>query len=308
MAEADPNEHVQAEFIGKVEDFVASDQGVTIKQFIELTQMDNNTFKEARKPSYRNEAGDLVEYNSHVYKAVEKARSNLSDMSEVFTNGLLGLQKIIALKYTNNANVKQARAASDQARRMIDIIEDSITDIRAGNERGGYFPQVQFETIMQIKDNLSKAMNANTLTRDYAFADVVDNVIAKIDINKIPAHAQRSNPLLDRYWEKDPLFVLKEYGDQASQFNKMIRTQTTYLEALKHLPKTDVEFQKGLRRFIDEEYTVFTMGTTGRPDWANGAVTVLNSLATARTMGLNITGAVKNAASADHFYSRVGIG
>ena len=307
MAEADPNEHVQAEFIGKLEDFVASDQGATIKQFIELTQMDNNTFKEARKPSYRNEAGNLVEYNSHVYKAVEKARTNLNDMSKVYTNGLLGLQKIIALKYTNNTDIKQARAGSDQARRMIDIIEDSITDIKAGNERGGYFPQVQFETIMQIKDNLSKAMNANRLTRDYAFADVVDNVIAKIDINKIPSHAQRSNPLLDRYWEKDPLFVLKEYGDQAAQFNKMIKTQITYLEALKHLPKTDVEFQKGLRRFIDEEYTVFTMGTSGRPDWANGAVTVLNSLATARTMGLNITGAVKNAASAVHFYSRVGI-
>ena len=308
MADADPNEHVQAEFVGKIESFVAGDEGRTIREFIELTQMDNETFKEARKPSYRNEAGDLVEYNSHVYKAVEKARSNLGDMSKVFTNGLRGLQQIIALKYTNSTDIKQARAGSDQASRMIDIVEDSITDIAAGNERGGYFPQVQFETIMQIKENLSKAMNANTLSRDYAFADVVDNVIAKIDINKIPAHAQRTNPLLDKYWEKDPLFVLKEYGDQAAQFNKMIRTQITYLDALKHLPKSDVEFQNGLRRFIDEEYTVFTQGTSGRPDWANGAVTVLNSLATARTMGLNITGAVKNAASAVHFYSRVGIG
>ena len=308
MSEADPNEHVQAEFVGKIEDLIASDKGQTIREFIELTQMDTETFDNARKPSYRNEAGDLVNYNSHVYKAVQKARENLSDMSGVFTNGLVDLQKIIALKYTNSTDIKQARAGSDQARRMIDIIQDSITDITAGNKKGGYFPQVQFETIMQIKENLSKAMNANTLTRDYAFADVVDNVIAKIDINKIPAHAQRSNPLLNRYWEKDPLFVLKEYGDQAAQFNKMTKTQITYLEALKHLPSTDVEFQNGLRRFIDEEYTVFTQGTTGRPDWANGAVTVLNSLATARTMGLNITGAVKNAASAIHFYSRVGLG
>ena len=308
MAEADPNEHVQAEFIGKLEDFIASDKGSTTREFIELVQMNKDTFEEARKPSYRDEAGDLRSYNSHVYEAVKKARANLQDMGGVYVNGLLGLQKIIALKYTNNANIKEARAGSNEARRMIDIIEDSITDIREGNKVGGYFPQVQFETIMKIKDNLSKAMNANTLTRDYAFADVVDNVIAKIDINKIPAHAQKRNPLLDKYWEKDPLMVLKEYGDQAAQFNKMIRTQTAYLEALKHLPKTDIEFQKGLKRFIDEEYTVFTMGTAGRPDWANGAVTTLNSLATARTMGLNITGAVKNAASAVHFYSRVGIG
>lgn len=306
MAEADPNEHVQAEFVGKIEDFIAGDKGKTIREFIELTQMDNDTFINARKPSYRNEAGDLVNYNSHVYKAVEKARDNLSDMSSVFTNGLRDLQKIIALKYTNNTDIKQARAGSNQAKRMIDIIEDSIADITAGNKRGGYFPQVQFETIMQIKENLSKAMNANTLTRDYAFSNVVDNIIAKMDINKIPAHAQRSNPLLQRYWEKDPLFVLKEYGDQAAQFNKMTKTQLTYLEALKHLPKSDVEFQKGLRRFIDEEYTVFTRGTAGRPDWANNSVTALNALQTARTMGLNITGAIKNAASAIHFYSRVG--
>lgn len=83
MAEADPNEHVQAEFVGKIEDFIAGDKGKTIREFIELTQMDNDTFINARKPSYRNEAGDLVNYNSHVYKAVEKARDNLSDMSRV---------------------------------------------------------------------------------------------------------------------------------------------------------------------------------------------------------------------------------
>ena len=306
MANADPNEHVQAEFIGKLESFVASDKGKTIREFIELVQMDNDTFTNARKPSYRNEKGDLTDYNPHVYKAVERARDNLKSMGSVYTNGLLGLQKIIALKYTNSTDVKAAKA-DKTAGRMIEIIEESITDIKKGNDRGGYFPQVQFETMMQIKDRLSKAMNANLINRDYAFADVVDNVIAKIDINKIPAHAQKRNPLLDKYWEKDPLMVLKEYGDQAAQFNKMISTQVTYLDALKNLPKSDTQFQKGLRRFIDEEYTVFTQGASGRPDWANKAVTTLNAYQTARTMGLNITGAVKNAASAIHFYSRVGI-
>ena len=63
MANADPNEHVQAEFIGKIESFVASDKGKTIREFIELVQMDNDTFSNARKPSYRNEQGDFVDYN-----------------------------------------------------------------------------------------------------------------------------------------------------------------------------------------------------------------------------------------------------
>ena len=80
MATADPNEHVQAEFIGKLESFVASDKGKTIREFIELVQMDNDTFTSARKPSYRNEKGDLTDYNPHVYKAVERASDNLKSM------------------------------------------------------------------------------------------------------------------------------------------------------------------------------------------------------------------------------------
>ena len=224
----------------------------------------------------------------------------------MYTNGLVGLQKIIALKYTNNSDIKAART-NKQARRMIDIIEDSITDVKAGREKGGYFPHVQFETLMQIKDKLSQAMIADKTTMDYKFSDVVDNILAKVDINKIPAHAQKRNPTLEQYWEKDPLMVLKEYGDQATQFNKLVNTQIEYLDALRHLPLTDIKFQKGLKRFLQEEYAVFTMGTSERPAFVNKAVTTLNALQTARTMGLNITGAVKNAASAIHFYSRVGL-
>ena len=143
---------------------------------------------------------------------------------------------------------------------------------------------------------------------DYAFSNMVDNVISGMDLKHIPAHAKKQNPLLEQYYEKDPLMVLKEYGDQATQFNKLINTQIQYLEALKHLPKDNSEFADGLKRFIQEEYAVFTMGSGGRNEWANKAVTTLNAVQTARTMGLNITGAIKNAASAVHFYSRVGFG
>jgi len=308
MANADPNENVQAEFVNKIEDFVNRDkEGKTLKQFIELIHMDKDTFNSARKPSYRNDKGQLVDYNTHVYKAVERARENLNEMGSVYANGLRKLQSIVALKYTNQPNVKKAMG-DRKAARMIETIEQSITDITEGNKRGGYFPQIQFETMMQLKDNLSKAMTANSLNKDAAFENMVGNTIAQMDINSMPAHAKKRNPLLEKYWEKDPLMVLKEYGDQAAQFNKMVTTQATYLEALQNLPKSDTQFQKGLRRFIEEEYTVFNRGTSGRPDWVNKAVTTLNALQTARTMGLNITGAVKNAASAIHFYSRVGFG
>ena len=194
---------------------------------------------------------------------------------------------------------------------MIDIIDKSIVDINKGLDKktgGGYFPHVQFDTLLQTRERLAEAMIANVSGKDYAFSNMVDNVISGMDLKQIPAHAKKPNALLEQYYEKDPLMVLKEYGDQATQFNKLIHTQITYLEALKHLPKDNTEFSKGLKRFIQEEYAVFTLGSGGRNEWANKAVTTLNALQTARTMGLNITGAVKNAASAIHFYSKVGLG
>jgi len=307
MANADPNEQVQAEFVNKIETFVNKDkEGKTLKQFIELIHMDKAIFEEARKPSYRDKDGNKVNFNSHVYEAVKVARQNLNEMGNVYVNGLRKLQNIVALKYTNQSKPDLAMG-NPKARKMIETIEESIIDITNGNKEGGYFPQIQFETMLQIKDKLSEAMTANALQKDASFENLVGNVIGKIDINSMPAHAKKKNPHLEKFWEKDPLMVLKEYGDQAAQFNKMVTTQQTYLEALQQIPKTDTQFQKGLRKFIEEEYTVFNRGTSGRPDWVNKAVTTLNAVQTARTMGLNITGAVKNAASAIHFYSRVGI-
>jgi len=315
MAEADPSEHTEAEFINKLENFIAKnpdptkDKGKTIREFHELVEMSNAEFQEARKPSFRNSKGELVTYNSHVYQAVKKARNNLNEMAKVYIQGLTGLQKIIALKYENHSDVNTVK--DKQALRMIDIINKSIIDIKAGIDPktgGGYFPHVQFDTLLQTRERLAEAMIANVSGKDYAFSNMVDNVISGMDLKQIPAHAKKTNPLLEQYYERDPLMVLKEYGDQATQFNKLIHTQITYLEALKHLPKDDSEFTNGLKRFIQEEYAVFTLGSGGRNEWANKAVTTLNAIQTARTMGLNITGAVKNAASAIHFYSKVGIG
>lgn len=313
MIEGDPAEHIQAEFVTKIEDFIAGKEGKTIRDFLDLVQMDDATFRAAKGKDFTdpNEGsktfGQKRTYNSHVYEAVIKARRNLKNMSKVYVLGLQGLQKIISLKYTNDTNIKNARL-NNVANRMIKTVQESIDDINKGALEGGYFPHVQFETILHIKDKLSKAMTSKRDKLDDSFSTVVDNIIQRVDSSLIPAHARKRNTNIEDWWEKDPMMVLKEYGDQAVQFNKMVNTQITYLDALKHLPTTNMEFQKGLRRFIEEEYTVFTMGTTGRPDWVNMSVLTLNAIQTGRTMGLNITGAVKNAASAMHFYSRVGFG
>ena len=78
---------------------------------------------------------------------------------------------------------------------------------------------------------------------------------------------------------------------------------------MSQIPKTNnTQFLNGLKKFLVEEYTVFTEGTRSRPDWVNNMVYYVNAFQTARTMGFNITGAAKNAASAVHYFSHVGLG
>ena len=56
-----------------------------------------------------------------------------------------------------------------------------------------------------------------------------------------------------------------------------------------------------------EEYLVANdVGKEQRPEWVNSTVRIVNGFQTARTMGLNVTGGVKNAGSVVHFLSKVG--
>ena len=159
---------------------------------------------------------------------------------------------------------------------------------------------------MSIKAKMDAMMNSPINGREAATSALME-VINSINVNRIPDSIKRRGAELLTVWEKDPLLVIGEYGNQAINFNKNMFTARTYLESLKNLTNTGETFQKGVKRFIDEEFAVFTRGTSQRPDWANNAVMTLNALQTARTMGLNITGAIKNATSALHFYSRVGL-
>jgi hypothetical protein len=306
MAKADASEATMNDFVSRMKDLIESNEGKTIKQYHELIHMSTDEFKAARRKDYRNEAGELVDYNAKVYSAVEKSRIMLDDVGGIYLKGLTQLKQIVALKYSNTSNLNEAMARNPIVRRFVETIDQSIKDIEKGIEKGGYFPQIEFQNMMTIKENLSKAMTANKFQNDFEFTNLVDNILSKMNVGSIPHHAQKRNPKLQKYWEKDPMMVLKEYGDQAVQFNKLLFTQKAYLEALGNLPKSDTQFAKGMERFINEEYAVFTKGTGERALWANRAVTTLNAFQTARTMGLNITGAVKNGASAINYYSRVG--
>ena len=317
-----------ADFIAAMKDFIASDQGTTIRQFNHLMELSNGDFKKARNekftdtrefldPGINKEKNDYfnqeIKFNPHTYRAAEYGRKLTLEMGKIYINGLKPFRELIALRYANTRDVKKAMAESSKAEYLIKKIDEHIKKMneltKTKDANGGYFPHMTFDTIIEIKARMAEAMDANLSNRDATFDSTVDAILKRVNLDKVPAHVRERGTSLGRFWEKDPQFVLNEYGHQAIQFNKVVHTQINYLDALRHIPKSEnpTKFVKGLKRFIEEEYTVFTHGTSGRPAWVNNIVMSLNALQTARTMGINITGGVKNFLSAAHFYSRVGL-
>jgi len=322
LAEDPQSVGLQAKFVDAIKYFTEKDvEGRTIKQFIKLVHLSNTDFKNARKTDWKDpnefltdgktpnpDFGLEVTFNSHVYQAVEVARQQLNDMGKVQVRGLEMLQKLIAVKYTGEHNINEARRMDKKVDRFITKIEDTIKDMKMGMDpktnKEGYFPHLEFGSMTAIKEHLSKAFAGSLASRDIEFQNIIDNIMHKSDW--LPEHTRKRGNI-DFYWEQDPMLVLSEYGNQAASFNKLIGTQLSYLTAMRGLGSGNMKFVKQMKRFIDEEYTVFTEGSATRADWVNNAVSSLNAFQTARTMGMNITGAIKNGASVVHFYSRVGV-
>ena len=195
LINSDPESRNEMHLISEIKKFVEKDKdGKTIREFKELVELTDAQFEKAvSDPTYRVD-GVLKAYNPHIVKAVRNARKNLASMSKAYENGLLGLKKLIALKYTGSANVSEAYSSNARARKNMDTIDESIKDLRIGRKEGGYFPRVTFDTMMSLKDGLNKAMIATRENQDRAFDNLVSEILGKADISKIPPHARkRSN-------------------------------------------------------------------------------------------------------------------
>ena len=107
-------------------------------------------------------------------------------------------------------------------------------------------------------------------------------------------------------YNSDPLFVIEQFGKEVTQYNKLATLQKAYIEAMKDIGSADMRFVKGLKGFINEQYTVATKGLGERPQFINDLTRVISAVEIGRTMGLNFTGAVKNTSSAVYFVAEMG--
>lgn len=304
MTTDDPNNRTK--FEKAMQDLINGDQGVFINQFKLLSELNKNDFsKVIQDPSQSfyletkgRDKGKKVAYDPRMLRAAEASRTYLSEMSRVYVNGLDKLKEVVDLKY--------GRFGSNHARRIKDDIDAAIKGIQRSDKEGGYWPGMFLQNLVDIKINLDKMMPSNKVTDIKPKMTQLQEVLTRIS-GSIPDSAREKNRLLNTVWDKDPLFVLGQYGKDVVGFNKLVHTQAAYLKAMRDIPKTNsTKFLKGLQKFITEEYAVFTEGTSTRPDWVNEMVYYANAFQTARTMGFNITGAVKNAASAIHYFTYMG--
>ena len=237
-------------------------------------------------------------FDPNIVNAAEKSRVYLNNMGGVFVRGLEKLRDVVDKKYQYDVPT---------AKRLKEDINTSINSINAGIERGGYWPGVFLQNLVDVKlgmeKMISKTKRADLISEGQNLSNKLKN------IPDLPEQAKMKNPALNNVYDQDPLFVLSQYGTDAVGFNKLVFSQDALLDAMSQIPKTNnTNFLKGLKKFLVEEYTVFTKGTKSRPDWVNNMVYYTNAFQTARTMGLNVTGAAKNAASAVHYFSHVGLG
>jgi len=162
------------------------------------------------------------------------------------------------------------------------------------------------ESLIEVKTSMNEIMSKPRNEFAGALTNLRDHVLRNISFEAGPDQLQKRNPAIRQAWDQDPIHVLTQYGREASAFNKLIHTQEVYLGVMKHLNTANTDFVKGMKEFISEEYIIFTDGLGERAPWVDDMVYVFNAYQTARTMGFNVTGGIKNAASALHYATSVG--
>ena len=297
-----------------VKDFLAKDKGRLLDEYNKLIIL-----KSRSKPDEINELSRAVEkgytwkdpvtleeksvqYDPKIVQAVLKTHKLLDKMGDVNIKSFDRLKDIITHKYSrfDNKHIQ-----------LVDMLDSASKRIKKGIEEGNYFPKVTLESMHQIRQGLEKILPENDMGALRVELNNLSTITEKIysDLNKIPENTRASNRSnLNVMWEKDPFVVIEKYSRDAVQFNKNIHIQAAYLEAMRDAPTRDTPFLRGMRSFIIEEYAVANEGARRRPEWINDLVRNVNGFQTARTMGLNITGGVKNFLSISHYLSKVGIG
>ena len=292
----------------EIEKFFREDNGVLLNEYNELIKLKSKKMEGELKSEldiaiekgYLNAEGIKTDYDPLIKQAVLKSHELLDRSGKIDIIALNKVADIIDLKYSKFS--KERKAVVDKLQAAAKRIEDGIV-------RGDYFPKITLETMYDMKAKLEDILpqgNMNKLNNNLnELMSISDGLLAQV--SQPPKNTKAASRNLNLLWESDPYVILDRYSRDAIQFNKNVHIQHQYLDAMKMIPHAKTDFLKGLKTFIMEEYLVANdVGKNQRPEWVDSTVRIFNGFQTARTMGLNVTGAVKNAGSVVHYLSKVG--
>ena len=170
---------------------------------------------------YENADGKKVFYSPHIIRAAEASRKYLKEMSYVTERGLEQLKKVVDLKYG-----RFDRTHADSIKEEINNAKKIIAD---GRKEEGYWPGLFMQNLVDIKTSMDTVMPTKSLPGLKKQMTQLQTVLQ--NLATVPDSAKKENPLLNTVWEKDPLFVLGQYGKDVVGFNKLVFSQEAYLKA-----------------------------------------------------------------------------
>jgi hypothetical protein len=302
------DENVELKAYKEIENFFRQDNGRLLNEYNELVKLRSKK-KEgdlkseldiAIENGYINAEGVKTNYDKKIVQAVMKSHDLLDRSGRIDIIALNKVADLVDLKYSKFSNERRA---------VVDKLQSAAKRIEDGIVRGDYYPKITLETMYDIKSKLEDILpqgNMNKLNNNLnELMSISDGLLAQV--SQPPKNTKAASRNLNLLWESDPYVILDRYSRDAIQFNKNVHIQHQYLDAMKMIPHAKTDFLKGLKTFIMEEYLVANdVGKEQRPEWVNSTVRIVNGFQTARTMGLNVTGGVKNAGSVVHYLSKVG--
>ena len=309
------NESDKISYENDLNDLVAVDQKVfgpssLLGQFKDLMKITNAEF-ENPKLRVRDQAGQKTDqrYDPDVFLAASAARGLTNEMGAVTISGLRHMKEAVRWKLLGTNDPEAfTRNGYDSIEKAID---EAIGRVERGIEKGGYLPGYVMGDMIKIKESMSGFMGNQSTTRRIMEKEltVMEKALSSLSKEAIPDHAKPLQEKIAEKYEESPLFILQQYASDAVAFNKLSYTQARYLESMKRLSESkDVEWVRGMRKWIDEEYQISTEGLTSRDDWINNSVRTMMGVQVVRTMGLNFTGAVVNATSIQFAAAQLGFG
>jgi polyhydroxyalkanoate synthesis regulator phasin len=258
-----------------------------INDYIALMEMDKGTYQAEKN-----------KYPRDVRLAVEESNELLRQMGGVLINGLDRMQNVVTQIYDSPILPKSAR-------KYIDRIKEAKKKIADGIDKGGYLPHYLLDNIVEMNYRMRGLAEAkNISSKDQA----MENLISRIE-TMVPNQARSRNELLNNIWAKNPFFILTQYSKDVIAFNKINFIQEQYIPAMRRMQKEDtsLEFVRDMRDYIEDTFQVATHGLMERPDWVNGTVRAIMAIETLKSMGLSVTGAIRNGASAAYFFTQNGL-